>query len=339
MATEYAAPFAGSVIATSQQFRDRNKMLGPDGIDADPTSTAGLVSDGGAGASVNIQNMTALVQGAMYQLTAGPLNLPVAANGGGSNRFDRVVLTYDAAATPGIRARIVQGTPGAGLPALTFNATGIWDMPLAQYEKTPAGTIINMIDCRRFIHPGMRASVYANFGPTVEQIYPAGSARRGMRLCYRNTDEVWQFDGTTWVFVEPGSQCPPVTSFSETDQNTTSTTPQAGSPIVSATFIAPPTGKVFVHIQGAMEGTSPASAYISFEVRVTDAAGAVVLATADDRAIGQQESFWSQSGATFLVTGLVPRVQYYARTMHYSSAAGSDATIFRRRITVQPSLT
>lgn len=334
MATEYAAPFDTSPIATSQQFRDRNKMLGPDGINADPTSTAGLVSDGGAGASINIQNFTAMLQGSMYQLTAGPLNLPVAANGGGANRFDRAVLTYDAAHSPGIYARIVQGTPGAGLPALTFNASGVWDMPLAQYEKTPAGAIVNMVDCRRFIHPAGRG-VYANFGPTVEQVYPSGSAVRGQRLVYRNTDEVWQYDGTSWVWTEPGSQCPPVSAFNETDQSTSSATFVAGT-IVSVTFVAPPSGKVYVTVSGATESTVPNSAQLSFEVRVTNVSGAVVLAAADENGVGQQEDKWSQGSDRVLVTGLTPRVTYYARTMH--RAGGGTATIFRRRILVEPVL-
>lgn len=336
MATEYAAPFAGQTIATSQQFRDRNKMLGPDGIDADPTTTAGAISDGGAGASINIQNMTAFLQGSMYQLTGGPHNLPVAANGGGSNRFDIAVLRYDASVTPGIKATIVQGTPGAGLPALTINSSGIWDMPLGHYEKTPAGAIVNILDRRRFIHPGGRG-VYANFGPTVDQVFPAGSAKRGQRLIYRNTNEVWEYDGTTWTFVEPGSQCPPVSGFDETDTTTTSTSFISGTS-VSATFIVPPSGKVYVTVSGALECAAPSAAQLSFEVRVTDSAGAVVLAATDANGIGQQEDKWSQGSYRHLVTGLTPRVQYYARTMHRTSNAAQTASFFRRGILVEPVL-
>lgn len=339
MATEYAAPFAGSVIATSQQFRDRNKMLGPDGIDADPTSTAGAVSDGGAGASINVQNMTAMLQGSMYQLTAGPLNLPVAANGGGSNRFDRVVLTYDASFTPGIRTRIVQGTPGAGLPALTFNASGVWDMPIAHYEKTPAGAIVNIVDCRRFLDAGWNGQVISNASVATDHVYPPGSARRGQRLMYWSTKEVWGFDGSVWFFQEPGTVCPPVQTFSETDQATTSTTYAAGSPVVAATFIAPPSGKVLVSVMGATEAaTSASSGHVSFEVRVQDSVGAIVLGTDDARGQGTQGDTWSQASDEYLVTGLVPHVQYYARCMHKSFVSGNEATIFRRRILVKPVL-
>lgn len=337
MATEYAAPFAGTAIATSQQFRDRNKMLGPDGIWGDPTSTAGQVSDGGSGASINIQNMTAIVQGSMYQLTAGPLNLPVAANGGGSNRFDIVALTYDAAHSPGIYARIIQGTPGAGLPAMTFNSSGVWDHGIAHYEKTPAGAIVNLVDRRKFLDPN-GDGVIVNFGPTTAHLFPTGSAIRGQRFKYRNTGEVWEFDGTNWVFKEPGSQCPPVSGFSGTDVTTTSTSFVAGSPLVEATFIAPPSGSVYITVSSAPECDVPSSATCSFEVRVTNSAGAVVLAAADDRGVGVQEDNWAQASYRYLLTGLTPRAQYYARTMHRSSNGAATATFFTRGILVEPVL-
>lgn len=336
MATEYAAPFAGTAIATSQQFRDRNKMLGPDGIDALPTATAGQVSDGGSGASINVQNMTAIVQGSMYQLSGGPLNLPVAANGGGSNRFDIVALTYDAAHSPGIYCRIIQGTPGAGLPAMTFNASGIWDHGIAHYEKTPAGAIVNLVDRRKFLGP--QGGILANFGPTTDHLYPSGSARKFQQFKYQNTGEVWEFDGAAWKFKEPGNQCPPMSAFNGTDVTTTNTSFIAGSPLVETTFLAPPSGSVYITVSSAPECDAPSSATCSFEVRVTNAAGAVVLAAADDRGVGVQENNWAQASYRYLLTGLTPRVTYYARTMHRSSNGANTATFFTRGILVEPVL-
>lgn len=214
MATEYAAPFgapSSTTIATSQQFRDRNRFMLPDGIDADVSTTSGAgsgaVSDGGAGTSVNIQNVSAVVQGARYELSAGPLNLAVAANGGGSNRFDIVCLTYDASHNPGVYCRIVQGTPGAGLPALTHNNTGVWDFPLYHYEKTPAGAIVNLVDRRRYLNPnGNSVLTPSNQLPSVT--FPITAARRGMRIQYwdpaitvARNGRVWEYDGTAWQFV------------------------------------------------------------------------------------------------------------------------------------------
>src|SRR5689334_24629467 len=125
MATETAVPFVGSAITTSQQYRDRYRPTQPDMIDASYGSTALAVANSG-NTAVTVQNGGALVQAARYDLTSGPLSLSVAANGGGSNRFDIVCLTYDSSHSPPVYARIVQGTAGAGLPALTNSATGVW---------------------------------------------------------------------------------------------------------------------------------------------------------------------------------------------------------------------
>lgn len=334
MATEYAAPFASTVIATSQNFRDRNRMLGPDGIDALPTSNAGQVSDGGAGGSVNIQNMTAIVQGSMYQLTGGPLNLPVAANGGGSNRFDIVALTYDAAHTPGIYARIIQGTPGAGLPALSFNSSGVWDFGIAHYEKTPAGAIVNLVDRRKFLT--RHGTVLVNAGPTPDHLYPSGSAQRWQRYTVQNTGEVWEYDGAAWQFKEPGNLCPPVQSVTATSATTASTSFVSGTN-VEVTFTAPPTGKVYVTVSGATECTAPSSSQLSFEMRQTNVSGAVVVAADDGNGVGQQEDKWSQGSGRVLITGLTPRSTYYARCMMRASSAVT-ATFFRRGILVEPVL-
>ncbi|MFC9973536.1 hypothetical protein ACFVH6_21845 [Spirillospora sp. NPDC127200] len=150
MATEFAAPFAGSPIATAVQFRKRNRPGAPDGVDAAWGSTALQVSSSG-GSSVNIANGRALVQGALYELTSGPLNLAVSANGSGTNRTDYAVLTYNDAHTPGVYARVLTGT------ALTRTDTGTFDFPLATWQKTPAGAITGLTDLRTFIGSEVRA--------------------------------------------------------------------------------------------------------------------------------------------------------------------------------------
>lgn len=340
MATEYAAPFAGSVIATSQQFRDRNKMLGPDGIYADVTSNAGLVSDGGSGASVNIQNMTAIVQGSMYQLTAGPLNLPVAANGGGSNRFDIVALTYDASHSPGIYARIIQGTPGAGLPAMTFNASGVWDFPLAHYEKTPAGAIVNMVDRRRFLDPGMNGQVLSNRSfaaiadAATDYVFPPSAARRGDRLRYWQNKTEWEYDGTAWKWTGAGTLCPIVAIADSTTRTTTSTT-YTNITNFSTTFIAPPSGNINVHLMTAPE-LDDGNAYMSFEIRNNTGAGAVVLAASDSRGVSKQGPDNAQFGYQYPVSGvLTPGNTYWIQTLERSSSGGT-ATFFRRYLAVEP---
>ena len=339
MATEYAAPFASNPIANSQQFRDRNKMLGPDGIYADVTSNAGLVSDGGAGASINIQNVTAIIQGTMYQITGGPLNLPVAANGGGSNRFDIVSFTYDASHNPGIYARIIQGAPGSGLPTQTFNASGIWDFPVAHYEKTPAGAIVNLIDRRRFLDPGANGQVLSNrswtqlTGTMVDYIFPPGAARRGDRVRYWPNQTIFEWDGTAWKWIQGGTLCPLVTITDTTTRTTTSTT-YTNITNFSTTFVAPPSGTVFVNLMTALE-LDTGNAYMSFEVRNNTSGGAVVLAGSDARAVSVQGPDNAQFDARYPVTGLTPGNTYWIQTLERASSAGT-ATFFRRQLMVEP---
>lgn len=206
MATETAIPFAGSAIATSQQYRDRYRWSIPDGIDAPVSlvsgSGSGAVSDGGAGGSVNVQNVSAIVQGARYDLTGGPLNLPVAANGGGSNRYDIVCLTYDAGHSPAVYCRIVQGTPGSGLPALTHNASGVWDFPLYHYQKTPAGAITGLTDRRRYLSV-FTGEVLTPSATTPDVIWPVAAARQGARLrVHGASPQLWEFDGTSWALLK-----------------------------------------------------------------------------------------------------------------------------------------
>lgn len=150
MATETAVPFSGTAIATSQQYRDRYRPTQQDMVDDAYGNTSLACSDGGSGASINVQNGGALVQAGRYDLTGGPINLGIAANGAGSNRFDIVCLTYDAGHSPPIYSRIVQGVAGAGLPALTNSLTGVWDFPIAHYQKTPGGSITGLTDRRKF---------------------------------------------------------------------------------------------------------------------------------------------------------------------------------------------
>jgi hypothetical protein len=132
----------------------------------------------------------------------------VAANGGGSNRFDIVCITYDAAHNPGVYCRIIQGIPGAGLPALTHNNSGIWDFPLFHYEKTPAGAITNIRDRRRYLNPNGSGAFTPSPDQAASVVFPIAAARRGMKLQFWSSTltnalngQVWEYDGAAWVFV------------------------------------------------------------------------------------------------------------------------------------------
>lgn len=157
MATQFAAPFDDSPIATALQFRKRNRPGTPDCVDAAYGAGDLAVSVAGGGTSINIANGRHHVQGALYELSGGPLNVAVGANGGGSNRTDFAVLTYDDTHDPGVYGRVLAGA------ALTQTDTGIYDVPLATWQKTPAGAIQDLVDLRVF-----RGSV----------VFPCTSSRR-----------------------------------------------------------------------------------------------------------------------------------------------------------------
>lgn len=88
-----------------------------------------LVSAPG-GMFVRVATGEAMVEGFHYKNTAN-LSLAIAANASGSTRIDRVVLRLNRTANT-LVAAIVQGTPGAGAPALTQVAGGTYEFPLAQ---------------------------------------------------------------------------------------------------------------------------------------------------------------------------------------------------------------
>ena len=263
MATEFAAPFEGSQIATALQFRRRNRMLGPDGIDADYGSSDGAVSVAGGGTGVDIQDMRAIIQGALYELTGGPLNLLVGANAGGSNRFDIAVLTYDASHDPGVYARVIEGTAGAGLPALTNDEAGLWDFALAHWEKTPAGAIVNVVD-RRFFLDGSGGVAGIDSGGS---LYFPPAPRTGMRVTFWNTSaritkEFRRSDPglAFWERIDPD----PLLELHSLDggdvTSTAWTGALAGAGAISGTFVAPLSGQVRVGI-GALIGVGDRRVY------------------------------------------------------------------------------
>ncbi|MFB4306993.1 hypothetical protein [Actinomadura sp. GTD37] len=191
--TEVAKPFDATPIATALEFRKRNRpATGAGLVDASYGSTALQVTASG-GTSINIANGRAVIQGALYELSGGPKNIAVSANGTGSNRADWAVLTYDDSHTPGVYARTLEGT------ALTQNDTGVWDEPLASWQKTPAGTIQNLIDWRPWRGSTVRpcTSTARPRNPTLGQ--HAYEADTGRVIFYDGTGWPTAYEDTGWV--------------------------------------------------------------------------------------------------------------------------------------------
>lgn len=88
-----------------------------------------VVANSPADTTIIVEPGSALVQGIFF-LNDADKSVPIAANASGSTRIDIIVLESDYTAQT-VRIDVVQGTPGAGLPALTQSAGTIWQIPLA----------------------------------------------------------------------------------------------------------------------------------------------------------------------------------------------------------------
>lgn len=107
--------------------------------------------------NVLVESGAAVVQGRFYYNDSTE-TLTIADNVSGSTRIDYIVLSADYAAQE-IRLAVVQGTPGAGHPAITQNAGILWQIPLAYLTLASGYTSITaalITDLREYANiPGV----------------------------------------------------------------------------------------------------------------------------------------------------------------------------------------
>lgn len=139
MATETAGPFDTVSWSQDQWYRFAASWC-PDGVLDVPAASVSAGSFGltASGLSVTIAAGRAWVRGGGYELAAGSKTIAVPTNTNASARVDRLVIRRDLAAKT-ITPTLVQGTPGAGEPALTQVETGQWDVPLFSWT-TPGSS-------------------------------------------------------------------------------------------------------------------------------------------------------------------------------------------------------
>lgn len=136
-----------------------------------------------------------------------------------------------------------------------------------------------------------------------------------------------------------------------TDITTTSTTYEAGSPVVGHAFTAPPSGIIWVNLYAWLEVTKTGAGarilYCGFELREGSVVGSgtVVVAADEERSVSVRNSMGTSGDATgggvglrYLVTGLTAGSSYNVRTMHKTGASSSNAThaVNARRISTEP---
>lgn len=105
-----------------------------------------------------------------------------------------------------------------------------------------------------------------------------------------------------------------------TQFNTTSTSFVPVSPEVSLTFVAPPSGVVFMGLTARLEAVLPSYATCSWEIRNTNVSGTVLhAATEDIKAVMMQGDQFVQA-TTISTAPLTAGSTYFARVMVKSSS-------------------
>lgn len=151
---------AGSRVVDDVQYEHMGwAWAAADGILGVPGDTTVVYGDS-SGRQVKIRaGKRGHVRGRGWYSGTSDNILAIAANASGSTRTDLVVLRLTRSSTWAVSAAIVQGTPGAGVPAITQDATGsssgVWEIPLAVVTvANNASTITagNVADCTWYAH-------------------------------------------------------------------------------------------------------------------------------------------------------------------------------------------
>jgi len=139
----------------------------------------------------------------------------------------------------------------------------------------------------------------------------------------------------------------PVDAYQAANDTTTSTSYFAGTTHGTA-FTAPPSGKVYITVGGALGTNSVVvnvGAWMSFEVRAggTVGSGSLVLGAADSRSTGPFRPNSAAAGYKYapaslrlLVSGLTPGNTYNVRTLFRSDDGGASAAVHHRQLLVEP---
>ena len=122
----------------------------------------------------------------------------------------------------------------------------------------------------------------------------------------------------------------------------TSTSFTATATVVGVAFIAPPSGKVWVHWHTEMQNNTTAAAFClaSFEVREgsTVNAGTIFLAGSDTRRLLQRGTVANADtqgyGSSYLVTGLTPHASY--NVVHLVRVTAGTGQFGARRVGTSP---
>lgn len=159
---------AGGRAVSDVQWETMARGFAADGIIGAPTDPAVVYADS-TGMQVKIRaNKDGLVRGRGWTSGTSEFTKAIGANSSGSTRIDLIVLKLTRSSWA-VTIEVKAGTPGAGVPALTQDATGTgtgtYEIALAQVTVTNGASTIaasNVVNVARYIGPnymGGRPSV------------------------------------------------------------------------------------------------------------------------------------------------------------------------------------
>jgi hypothetical protein len=187
---------------------------------------------------------------------------------------------------------------------------------------------------------------YAGAGGILEVATDPSNPRPGTVTYNRTTKILKYWDGTAWQTLHGGPA--PVVGSSSVNISSSSTTFVAGSTAFGVSFVAPPSGSVYITMSGYFQETQDGGvALMSYTVRTGGTVGSgttVGTAANSNRALiaggpvdaGQPIYFQGSRGPT-LWTGLTPGATYNARVEIAADFAGG-INVFYRELLVVPSL-
>lgn len=203
---------ANSNTITQAEYEDMMTPHDVSGVIGTLADTAIVYADGSARAVKIRANKKAKVRGRVWYNDAAEVQLAIAANASGSTRIDTVVLrlyraSQGAAPAPQayqVRAFVVQGTPGAGAPALTLQTAAgntFWDLPLTNVTVANGAAVINAGNLTSREHYiGGDGSLLSVPGRTRPQGIGAGQRLIEVPTTVDSSNpirELW-WDGTQW---------------------------------------------------------------------------------------------------------------------------------------------
>ncbi|TYK45149.1 hypothetical protein [Actinomadura decatromicini] len=127
-------------------FTEDGWYMDPNGVYLD--TAGGPVYADSSGMTVKVRaDKYASVRGFAYHSGGTDVSLSITPNSSGATRYDRVVLELDRS-TWEVRAAIVEGSPGAGVPPVTRDegTTGVWQMPSSVVTVGSGAATINAGD-------------------------------------------------------------------------------------------------------------------------------------------------------------------------------------------------